>query len=192
MYRTGTDFGVEGKYMPKIQIRPAVATDIPFLMDLDHSCTSDYVWQMEQVLGENQAGATFREIRLPRSVLVSYPRATSSLADEWSRRAGMLLASVETGIAGYIRSNDNYIPQTTWITDLAVIPAIRRQGVGSALILAVQAWASERGSRQIVLETNSKNIAGIRLAQKLGFDFCGYNDHYYLNQDIALFFGRAL
>jgi len=38
----------------------------------------------------------------------------------------------------------------------------------------------------------SKNYAAIRLSQKLGFEFCGYNDHYYLTQDIALFFGRAL
>jgi RimJ/RimL family protein N-acetyltransferase len=38
----------------------------------------------------------------------------------------------------------------------------------------------------------SKNNAAIRLAQKLGYEFCGYNDHYYETQDIAIFFGRTL
>ena len=47
-------------------------------------------------------------------------------------------------------------------------------------------------ARRLVLEVISKNQPGIRLAQKFGFEFCGYNDQYYPNQDVALFFGRAL
>jgi GNAT superfamily N-acetyltransferase len=178
--------------MPQIQIRPAVATDLPTLMELDHSCASDYVWQMDIAHEEGQAGAVFREIRLPHSIHVPYPRMPSRLADEWSRRAGILVASVESGLAGYIRLSDKIIPKTAWITDVVVAPGLRLKGVGSALVLAAQAWAVERGSRQAILEMTSKNAAGIRLAQKLGYEFCGYNDHYYLIQDVALFFGRAL
>jgi ribosomal protein S18 acetylase RimI-like enzyme len=178
--------------MTHVQIRPAVATDLTILMEMDHSCTSDYVWQMDMMQEEGQAGAVFREIRLPHSIQVPYPRPTARLADEWSRRAGILVAVVETGLAGYIRLSDKVIPQTAWITDVVVTPRLRKKGVGSALVLAAQAWAMERGSRQVTLEMTSKNAAGIRLAQKLGYEFCGYNDHYYLMQDIALFFGRAL
>jgi RimJ/RimL family protein N-acetyltransferase len=57
---------------------------------------------------------------------------------------------------------------------------------------AIQAWALERGVRRLVIETQSKNQACIRLAQKFGYEFCGYNDQYYPTQDVALFFGRAL
>jgi ribosomal protein S18 acetylase RimI-like enzyme len=178
--------------MPEVQIRPAVATDLPVLMKIDHSCSSDYVWQMDTILTEGQAGATFREIRMPRSVTVAYPRPVESLADEWSRRAGILVAGVESGLGGYLRLSDQVIQKVAWIMDIAVEPRLRRSGVASALILAAQAWARDRGDRQIILEMTSKNCAAIRLAQKLGFEFCGYNDHYYLTQDIALFFGRAL
>ncbi len=178
--------------MPEVQVRPAVATDLPILMKMDHSCSSDYVWQMDPILVEGQAGATFREIRLPRSVTVAYPRPVESLADEWSRRAGILVAGVGSGLGGYLRLSDQVIPKLAWIMDLAVEPRLRRSGIGSALVLAAQAWAKERGDRQIILEMTSKNCAAIRLAQKLGYEFCGYNDHYYLTQDIALFFGRAL
>jgi hypothetical protein len=37
-----------------------------------------------------------------------------------------------------------------------------------------------------------KNYPAICLAQKLGFDLCGYNDRYFANQDIALFFAKNL
>lgn len=178
--------------MPKIEIRPAVAADLPVLVAMDHSCASDYVWQMDSVRDPGQAGAVFREIRLPRPIPLEYPRPVALLAEEWSRRAGMLVAVEAQGLAGYIRLVENLLPGTAWITDLAVLPRLRRQGVGSALVLAAQAWARDRGGRQAVLETTSKNIAAIRLAQKLGYEFCGYNDHYYLTQDIALFFGRPL
>jgi len=43
-----------------------------------------------------------------------------------------------------------------------------------------------------LLEMSSKNNPAIRFAQKLGYEFCGYNDQYYETQDIALFFGRYI
>jgi RimJ/RimL family protein N-acetyltransferase len=42
------------------------------------------------------------------------------------------------------------------------------------------------------MEMHSKNMAAVRLAMKMGFEFCGYNDQYYANQDIALFFSALL
>ena len=55
---------------------------------------------------------------------------------------------------------------------------------------AAQTWASERDSNQLMLEMQSKNYPAICLANKLGYEFCGYSDRYYPNQDIALFFAR--
>jgi ribosomal protein S18 acetylase RimI-like enzyme len=169
-----------------------VATDLPVLMAIDHSCTSEYVWQMDVQREDGQVGAIFREIRLPRSVIVLYPRPVETLADEWNRRTTMLVAVLGEKQVGYLRLTDKVIPQTAWITDLVVTPALRRKGIATTLALAAQEWAVQRKNRRAVMEMTSKNCAVIRLAQKLGYEFCGYNDHYYLNQDIALFFGRAL
>jgi RimJ/RimL family protein N-acetyltransferase len=58
--------------------------------------------------------------------------------------------------------------------------------------MAAQTWALERELKRLILEMQSKNQACIRLAQKFGYEFCGYNDQYYLTQDVALFFGRAI
>jgi len=79
-----------------------------------------------------------------------------------------------------------------WISDLVVVPRWRRQGVGRALLAAAQRWAAEQGHRRLFVEMQSKNYPAIRLALQLGYEFCGYNDHYYSTQDIALFFVRAL
>jgi RimJ/RimL family protein N-acetyltransferase len=79
-----------------------------------------------------------------------------------------------------------------WVTDVVVAPVQRRKGAASALLTAMQTWASERGVRRMILEMQSKNQAYIRLAQKFGYEFCGYNDQYYPTQDVALFFGRVI
>jgi hypothetical protein len=44
----------------------------------------------------------------------------------------------------------------------------------------------------MILEMQSKNYPAIQLAQKLGFDFCGYNDNYFDNQDIAILFSKPI
>lgn len=178
--------------MPEIEIRPAISTDIPILMGIDHNYTSDYVWQMEIQADENQAAATFRQTRLPRSVRVEYPRSPQSLADDWNRRSGLLVALLEGEKIGYISLMQDVAPATTWVNDLAVVRRLRRNGIGSALVLAGQEWGRQHDSLRMVLEMQPKNFPAIRVALKLGFDFCGYNDRYYTNHDIAIFFGKSL
>ncbi|MBE3039232.1 MAG: GNAT family N-acetyltransferase [Anaerolineales bacterium] len=178
--------------MPEIQIRPAIATDLSALMAIDHSCQTDYVWQMDVQHEDGQIGAIFREIRLPRSVSVLYPRPVSSLSESWSRRSGMLVAVIGGQTVGYVRANDAILPRTAWLMDVVIAPRFRRQGIASALVLAAQSWAVQRKDRRALLEMLSKNNPAIRLAQKLGYEFCGYNDQYYETQDIALFFGRSI
>jgi ribosomal-protein-alanine N-acetyltransferase len=178
--------------MPPFEIRPAIASDLPHLMDLDHSCLSDYVWQLELRREAGQVTASFREVRLPRSIEVQYPRDPRVLADEWTRRDVILVALQDGNPIGYIGVMEERASTAAWVTDLAVAPEARRKGAGSALLTATQAWASERSVRRLVLEMQSKNQPCIRLAQKFGYEFCGYNDQYYPTQDVALFFGRGV
>ncbi|MGD0610072.1 MAG: GNAT family N-acetyltransferase [Anaerolineales bacterium] len=178
--------------MPEVRLRPAVATDLPILMKIDHTCMTEYVWQMDLQHEAGQAGAIFREIRLPRSVTVLYPRPVEAISETWNRRSGMLVAVIGEQLVGYIRMNDRILPQTAWITDVVVAPSYRRQGVATTLILAVHSWAVDRKKSRAILEMPSKNNLAVRLAQKLGYEFCGYNDQYYESQDIALFYGRLI
>jgi ribosomal protein S18 acetylase RimI-like enzyme len=178
--------------MSSYEIRPASPNDLTRLVALDHSTFSDYVWQLELRREAGQIISSFREVRLPRTVAVAYPRDPMSLSDEWSRRDAVLVA-VEEGIpVGYIALVVERSASATRVTDIVVSPDRRRKGIGSSLLSAAQSWAVERRIQRLILEMQSKNQPCIRLAQKFGFEFCGYNDQYYPTQDVALFFGRAL
>jgi len=174
------------------EIRPGTVNDLPRLTVLDHSSLSDYVWQLELRREVGQASANFREVRLPRSIEVKYPRSPASLSEVWTSRDLVLVALQDGSPIGYLCAMQQPASDVAWVTDIVVAPHQRRKGAGSALLMATQAWALERGVHRLMLEMQSKNQACIRLAQKFGYDFCGYNDQYYPTQDVALFFGRAI
>ena len=178
--------------MAVFEIRPAIATDLSHLMAIDHSCMSDYVWQLELRREAGQVTANFREVRLPRSISVAYPRNPSSLGDEWKHRGAVMVALHENAPIGYICVTEEQTSSLAWVTDIVVAPDHRRKGAASALLTGAQAWASARNVRHLILEMQSKNQACIHLALKFGYEFCGYNDQYYPTQDVALFFGRML
>jgi ribosomal protein S18 acetylase RimI-like enzyme len=178
--------------MPEIEIRPATASDLPTLVAIDHNYTSDFVWQMEITNEDSQVGISFREVRLPRSVRVEYPRLPASMTDDWESRSGLLTATLANEPVGYISLMLGITPLSTWVTDLAIKRRVRRQGIGSLLLLAAQEWGLQHETRHLILEMQTKNYPAIHMAQKLGFDFCGYNDRYYANHDIGLFFGKTL
>jgi ribosomal protein S18 acetylase RimI-like enzyme len=179
--------------MAAFQVRPASPADLPHLMGLDHSSSTDRVWQLE--LHREPRGpaitTTFREVRLPRPVSLVYPNDPFSLADEWVRKAVVLVAADEKDPIGYLAIIEPR-PSTAWITDMVVAPRWRRHGAASSLLVSAHDWAADRGNRRIFLETQSKNQAAIALAQKNGYEFCGYNENYYSTKDIALFFARSL
>ncbi|KAA3648118.1 MAG: GNAT family N-acetyltransferase [Chloroflexi bacterium] len=178
--------------MSDISIRPAVAADLEYLVHMDHSYHTDFVWQMDMQNNEHQVGVTFRETRLPRSMRVEYPRDFSSLMDDWLKRSAVLVGENKDELVGYVGLMLGIAPKSTWVTDFVVLRRLRRQGYGSSLLAAAQSWAREQGSRRLVIEMQSKNYPGISMANKLGYEFCGYSDRYYTNQDIAIFFAKRI
>jgi len=60
------------------------------------------------------------------------------------------------------------------------------------LVRHARQWAWEQKLQTILVEATTKNYPALCFYQKLGFQFCGFNDHYYINQDIALFFVQRL
>ena len=178
--------------MTDLQIRPTVATDLSRLMAMDHSIRSDTVWQLELRREAGQINAAFREVRLPRATSLSYPHNPFTLADDWVRRSMMYTALIGPDLVGYTSLFERGTASSVWVTDLVVDAHHRRRGVASRLLSAAQEWAQGRSHRRLILEMQSKNVPAIHLAQKFGYEFCGYNDHYYLTQDVALFFAKAL
>lgn len=179
--------------MDAFRLRSVVNADLPGLISLDHSSTSDHVWQLELRRDPrgNQISATFREVRLPRPVGLAYPNDPLLLADTWKQKAMLCVATAGSDVIGYLALAQPRA-RVGWITDVVVGPPWRRKGVASALLREAHRWCGAQGNNMLFFEMQSKNYPALMLSQKLGYEFCGYNDRYYSNQDIALLFALAI
>lgn len=176
-----------------LKIRSALAPDIQRLMGFKHTCESDYVWQLDLQKAKAQISVSLRQVRLPRPVTVTYPREQFSLADEWKKTSKTFVALSPDGMpVGYIRLIEQVAAASVWVLDLVVNAGARRKGVATALLKSIEGWAFDRQHQQLFVEMSSKNNPAISLMQKNGFEFSGYNDHYYATQDVSLFFGKLL
>jgi [ribosomal protein S18]-alanine N-acetyltransferase len=78
------------------------------------------------------------------------------------------------------------------ILTLAVVPAARRQHVGSTLLDAAMAQAEARGARAMLLEVAAGNAAALALYHRLGFAQTGRRRRYYSDGADALVLRRTL
>jgi ribosomal-protein-alanine N-acetyltransferase len=78
------------------------------------------------------------------------------------------------------------------VLTLAVIPKVRRQGVGLRLLEASLAHAAARGARTAFLEVAISNVAARGLYARAGFEGAGLRRRYYADGTDALVLRRAL
>jgi GNAT superfamily N-acetyltransferase len=173
-------------------VRPARPQDLEACSALDHSCTTDRVWQMEARTVNSALTVTFRVARLPREMRVNYPRQGEDLLTGWQRRDGFLAAEEDGRVRGYVALTAQTEHGIAWVGDLVVDRPWRRRGMGTALLQTAAQWARDHELRRLMIEVQTKNYPAIRLCRSCGLTFCGYNDLYWPSQDIALFFGESL
>jgi ribosomal protein S18 acetylase RimI-like enzyme len=173
-------------------VRPASLADLNTCLMLDHTAVTDHVWQMRAEESESEVRVAFQTVRLPRRMRAEYPRQLDQLVEDWQRGEGFLVAEVDNEVRGYVDALALPWQGMVWMANLAIERGYRRQRIGTALIRHVRQWAREQGLQMILAEATTKNYPALCFYQKLGFQFCGFNDHYYANQDIALFFVQAL
>ncbi len=176
--------------MPSIEIRPAISGDINTLIQFNHTCETTHIWQMEGNSDGDIKEVHFREAKLPRPMRLEYPRNPVALAEKWTHFDLFLVARIGSQLHGYL--NLKLENGAGRVIDLVVNEPSRRQGIASALLISTQDWLRSHGFNQIRLETQIKNHAAIKLAEKMDYIFCGFIDRYFSNQDIASFFSKNL
>jgi ribosomal protein S18 acetylase RimI-like enzyme len=176
--------------MPEITIRSVEAKDIESLSIFEHGYYTDYVWQMSLDINSEKVQTIFQRVRLPRKVFVSYPRKREVIFEDLDHVEAMLVADYDERPVGYIKLISDQKSGIARISDLVVSSPIRRQGIASGLVVAVMDLCTNRGFHTLIIELQSKNDPAIKLANKMGFNFCGFQDHYFQNQELALFFSR--
>jgi ribosomal protein S18 acetylase RimI-like enzyme len=175
-----------------MQIYPAELADINFFCQMNMSYTTDYVWQMRTRGDGRTIEIHFDTVRLPRAMRVDYPRSPDELIEHWQIEACFLtIRNIRDEPVGFIDALPQSWQDILWISNLVIDQQYRRQGFGTMLLEAANRWALANNLSRLMLEIQTKNHPAISFAQKNGFQFCGYNERYYPNGDIALFFLRT-
>lgn len=111
----------------------------------------------------------------------SVPWSEGALADTLhSPLAVLLAAEAPSGeIAGYMGMY--LLGEDADVTNVAVLPAFRRQGIADAILSAAETVCRERGVTALHLEVRASNDPALRLYEKHGFTRDGVRRRYYKN-----------
>jgi GNAT superfamily N-acetyltransferase len=193
-------------------LRSADLTDLGACLALDADSQTDHVWQMDEREENGGRAVRFQTIRLPRVMHVSYPRQRDDLLAAWEGGATVLVTAehpadvggglaLDAGLPGagppdegpprilaYCQLDACAWQGSGWISHLIVDRPHRRRGIATAMLQAGILWARKEGLQRLMVGVQTKNYPAICFCEKNGFAFCGYNDRYYKNRDIALFF----
>jgi len=111
-----------------------------------------------------------------------------SFSTPWSREA-FVIEMTTNKLAKYIVAEKNgkligyaglwFIIDEGHITNIAVKPEYRGQGVGASLVKELIDISEERGIPSLTLEVRKSNIVAKSLYQKYGFENCGIRPGYY-------------
>lgn len=181
--------------IPGYVIRDGVESDVVPCLNLASDYETEFVWQVHIQQDPALRSATFKTERLPRVMRAQYPASASRLQNAYEDAQCFLVAASrdEPGtLLGYLTMRQDTAHQIGWIHDLVVDESVRRRRIGTRLLKVARQWAQEHALRQVMIETQTKNYPAIQFCQNAGFVFCGYNDRYFMNQDIAVFFVQSV
>ena len=110
----------------------------------------------------------------------SDPWSEKSVASELTNPLSFWLVADDNGIVqGYVGSQT--VMDESDMMNIAVHPDYRKQGVATALIIALIAELRKRGSHSLTLEVRASNASAIALYEKMGFFQAGLRKNYYRN-----------
>jgi GNAT superfamily N-acetyltransferase len=177
-----------------VLIRDGISSDIPACLALDHTYESEYVWQMRVHEDGDQRQIIFQTERLPRILETTWPpdenRLMLALPPE---QCFLVVENREThDLLGYLTMRHEPVYQTAVLHDLVISEPYRRRGIATRLLGIARHWAKHRQLVRLTAPLQTQNYPGILFCQHAGLTFCGYNDHYFPNRDIAVFFTESL
>ena len=123
-------------------------------------------------------------------ICFSRPWSREALTEELTNPAAAFFTAVEgREILGY--SGMHCASGECYLDNLAVFPAHRRQGVGKALLRALEEEAKKRGGEFLSLEVRASNESAISLYRSMGFQEVGRRKNFYADpQEDALIFTK--
>lgn len=122
--------------------------------------------------------------------------------DPWSRE--MFEKELENPLSVFLIAEDEdarelvgyggvwFMYDSANITNIAVKPDFRREGIGKYLLELLIKISRENKMNEITLEVRASNEAAKKLYESEGFDICGLRKRYYRNREDALIMTKEL
>ncbi len=103
------------------------------------------------------------------SVCFSTPWSAAALAEELDNPHAVFRVALDAAgaVCGYVGMH--HLGDEGYITNVAVSPAARRQGVARALLAALDAYAAAQALCRVTLEVRVSNAAAIALYEGAGY-----------------------
>lgn len=131
-----------------------------------------------------------RATRADIDVMASIHAAAFARSDAWSRDVFDLQLQMPNVFALMHSSGGLILVRTAAdeaeILTLAVVPKLRRGGIGSALLREATTVAAALGVHAVFLEVSTENSVAQRLYTRTGFTLAGRRPHYYSDRSDAL------
>ena len=184
----------------EVVLRPARPLDAAACATLDGRSSTTHVWQLDTRQDGDELRVSFRQVRLPRELPLDAPHYPPAA------RAGALPRGLYWVVAEEVdAAPDRGSPGTivgyavvaagdasAYLRTLVVDRKHRRKGIASRLLAAAQRWAAGQGADGLMADVPARNYPALRLLQKAGLTFCGFNDRCYPDGEVALFFSCRL
>lgn len=180
---------------PQFIVRDGIEDDIPACLALDSRYETHQVLQV-YLHGQESTGweVSLQRERLPRPVELSNSFQRIQLRSALDQKHCLLVAEQHSDeqIMGGLVMTPNEMHGFAQIQNIVVSASARRKKAGSRLLIASGIWAREHGLTRLMAELQTKNTPAIAFLESLGFSFCGFNDRYFSDENIALFFSLPL
>ncbi|MEM3550203.1 MAG: GNAT family N-acetyltransferase [Candidatus Bathyarchaeia archaeon] len=109
-----------------------------------------------------------------------------------NEKCKFFVAEEKGQIVGYSRVHLYRWNNSAYVICLLADTESRRRGIGTALLMTMESYAKENGSRVLMFDTRIDNFPALNLYFKNGFKICGYNDKLYENGKTALYLFKEL
>jgi len=179
---------------PKLIIRDGLVKDIEACLQLDSSYHTEHVWQITIREETEQTLITLRKQRLPRALDTDHTMDTNRLEYAIKQKECFIVLeeSSSNTLLGFVSMRVDQAYQSAYLQDIVIDEPYRGTKLGSRLLHVARLWATEQNLQRIIFEVPTVNYPAIEFVKSHGFVYCGFNDQYLPNQDIALFYALSL
>lgn len=122
----------------------------------------------------------------------AHPWTKQGVSEELENPTARFFAAIKNDeVVGYIGANN--IAGEVYITNIAVLPIYRKQGIGELLLSVLLSVSEQENAQFVTLEVRESNQASILLYTKCGFTVVGRRTNFYRDpEEDALIYTKYL